>query len=128
MIWTALAAVGNAARKVPWQVWTVLGILLTAWMWGNHRYSQGIEDERDRWEQAAAEAQKRADKATLDAGEQRATDTIRNTEAERARDEAIDTATPGQAPDDANRALACARLRASGQHATAASAGCGSGN
>ncbi|MBX7459570.1 hypothetical protein [Qipengyuania huizhouensis] len=106
MIWTALAAVSSVAKRIPWQVWAILGILLTAWIFGNHRYSQGVDDERDRWEAEQEAAKDKADKATLDAGEKRAIDTIRNTEAERARDEA--TATGGRIGRD------CERLRQAG--------------
>lgn len=123
MIWTALIAARSFLAKIPWQVWAVAAVLLSAWLWGNHRYEQGVDHERARWEAAAAKAQKRADKATVTAGEQRAADTIRNHDADTARKEAINAS-----PDDPYRALACHRLHAAGQHAAAAEAGCGSSN
>lgn len=63
MIWTALATVGNVARKVPWQVWAVLGILVTAWVWGNHRYDAGYDARSEEYRQAALEAVQKARKA-----------------------------------------------------------------
>ena len=106
MIWTAFAAVSEFLKRVPWQVWAIAAILVTAWVWGNHRYSQGVDDERDRWEARQAEAKERGGKATVTAGDQRATDTIRNTEAERARNEA--TVDGGRIGRD------CERLRQAG--------------
>lgn len=45
MIWTVLTAIGSFTRRVPWQVWAILGALATAWFWGNSRYNEGREDE-----------------------------------------------------------------------------------
>lgn len=118
MIWTALLAARSFLAKIPWQVWLLAAVLLTGWLWGNHRYDQGVDRERARWEAAAAKAKARADAATLTAGEQRATDTIRNTVAERARTDAI-----AANPDDPRLGLNCQRLRAAGLDAPAACAG-----
>lgn len=41
MIVSALLAARAFLAKLPWQLWVVLAVLLTAWLWGNHRYSQG---------------------------------------------------------------------------------------
>lgn len=106
MIWALLTTVRGFLAKIPWQVWLVLAVLLSAWLWGNHRYDQGVDRERGRWEAAAAEAKARANASTITAAERRSTDTIRNTEAERARTDAI-----AANPDDPYRALACQRLR-----------------
>lgn len=124
MIWALLTTARGFLAKIPWQVWLVLAVLLSAWLWGNHRYDQGVDRERGRWEAAAAKAKARANASTITAAERRATDTIRNTEAERARNEAIDQATPGIAPDDANRRLACQRMRQARPDFDAAAAGC----
>src|SRR5690349_48528 len=88
--------------RVPWQVWAAAAVLLTAWLWGNHRYAQGEAAEKSRWELAAAVAKAKADKATVAAADKRAADTIINTIAQEARNVAIAAAEPGQAPDDAN--------------------------
>lgn len=84
-------------------------------------YCQGRSDgkhaERAKWEAAAAAAKARADKATVTAGQQRAIDTIRNHDLEKARTDAI-----AQNPNDPRRALNCERLRQAGIDAT--SAGC----
>lgn len=43
--------------RVPWQIWLIAAALVSAWLWGNHRYSQGVHTERARWEAIAAKAQ-----------------------------------------------------------------------
>ena len=50
MFLAALTAARAFAAKLPWQIWAALGIILSAWLWGNHRYSQGVHDERAKWE------------------------------------------------------------------------------
>lgn len=95
-------------KRVPWQAWLVLALLLAAWLYGNHRYGEGRADERAKWEAAQAKAKARADKATVSAGESRARDTIRNHEAEKARTDAIDDS------PDPRLGLNCERLRQAG--------------
>lgn len=124
MIFTFLTAARAFLSHVPWQLWAALTVVIVAWMWGNHRYSQGEQAEKSRWELAAAVAKERAGEATVGAAEKRATDTIVNTIAEEARNAAIAAAEPGQAPDDANRRLACERLSRSRPDFDAAAAGC----
>lgn len=127
MIWTALSAAGAFLRRMPWQVWAIALALLCAFLWGRHQYSEGRADERAKWEAAAAKARARAEQANATAAESRIQDIVRNIDLERARNDAIDKAIPtgtSQAPDAANRALGCARLRQAGQHAAAAKAGC----
>lgn len=106
MIWTALLAARSFLAKVPWQAWAIAAVLATGWFYGNHRHSQGIADERARWVAMQAEAKAVADEATIEAAGQRTTDTIRNTEAERIRNEA--TISGGRIGRD------CARLRQAG--------------
>lgn len=128
MIWTALLAARSFLAKIPWPVWAIAAVLLTGWLYGNHRYSEGVADERAKWEAAAAKARAKAESANATAAETRIQDIVRNIDMERARNDAIDKAipagSPSTAPDAANRALGCQRLRASGQHAAAAKAGC----
>lgn len=118
MILLKLRAVWALLKRVPWQVWLVVAVALTALLWGNHRYSEGRADERAKWEAAMADARAKAEEANAASAEMRIEDIVKNIEAERARNEAIDQAipagSPSQAPDAANRALACARLRAAG--------------
>lgn len=118
MILLKLRAVWALLKRVPWQVWLVAAVALTAILWGNHRYSEGRADERAKWEAAIAKARAKAEEANAASAEMRIEDIVKNIEAERARNEAIDQAipagSPSQAPDAANRALACARLRAAG--------------
>lgn len=94
-------------------------------------YCQGRSDgkaiEKAKWEKAQQDAKARAETANATAAESRIQDIVRNIDLERARNDAIDKAEPAgtsAAPDAANRALGCQRLRASGQHAAAAKAGC----
>lgn len=67
MILAKLLALRSFLSRVPWQVWAALGIVLSAWAWGNHRYGEGVEDERARWEAKIAAAEKQARKAERDA-------------------------------------------------------------
>ena len=115
MIWTALLSARAFLAKVPWQVWAVAAVLLSAWLWGNHRYSQGWDAREAKYEAQAAKDKARADAATVEAGEQRAADTIRNHDLDTARKEAINAN-----PDNPRRALNCERLRQAGLDAAAA--------
>lgn len=74
MIALGLARVMGFLRAVPWQAWLVLAVLLTAWLWGNHRYSQGYAASEAKHAAIATRAIARARKAdaaaqaTVDAG------------------------------------------------------------
>lgn len=114
MIFLYLKASREFLARIPWQVWMVAAVLLTGWLWGNHRYGEGVDAERGRWEASQAAAMVKADKATAKAGEQRAKDTVANTQAEKERTDAILAN-----PDDPRRALTCERLRAAGIDASA---------
>lgn len=114
MILLKLRAVWALLKRVPWQVWLVAAVALTALLWGNHRYSEGRGDERAKWEAAMADARAKAEEANAASAEMRIEDIVKNIEAERARNEAIDQAEPDTAPDDANRRLGCERLRQAG--------------
>ena len=125
MIWTALSAAGGFLKRLPWPVYAALAIVLCAFLWGRHQYSEGVSDERAKWEAAAAKARARAETANATAAESRIQDIVRNIDMERARNDAIDKAIPAgtsAAPDAANRALACRRLREAGINAP--SSGC----
>lgn len=74
MIWTALLSARAFLAKVPWQLWAAMAVLLTAWLWGNHRYSQGYAASEAKHAAIAAQAVAQARKAdaaaqtTVDAG------------------------------------------------------------
>lgn len=91
--WLGVAA--RFARSVPWQVYAALAIIATAWLWGNHRYSQGVADE-------AADRDAAIAAAVLDAieAERAAQAAFEASEAERQADtadlrEAVDEAPEG---------------------------------
>lgn len=115
MIWSGFLAARAFAAKVPWQVWAAVGILLAAWIWGNHRYSAGVHVERARWEAAAAAAKARADKATVKAADKRAADTVKLKTAAKERTDAINAN-----PANPHRGLDCERVRKAGLDASAA--------
>lgn len=106
---TWLLAIGGFLKRVPWWAYAAAAVLFAGWCYGNARYYDGRADELAKWEAAAAKAKARADKATVTASEQRATDIIRNTTIERARTDAI-----AKNPDDPRLGLNCARLRQAG--------------
>lgn len=56
MLLAGLTFVRGFLSRLPWQVWAALGIVLSAWLWGNHRYSQGVHHERAKWEELVAKA------------------------------------------------------------------------
>ena len=114
MIWTALSAAGALLKRLPWPVYAIALALLCAFLWGRHQYSEGRSDERAKWEAAAAKAKARAETANATAAESRIQDIVRNIDLERARNDAIDKAEPGKAPDDASVRLNCQRLRQAG--------------
>lgn len=51
----ALTALG-ILKRVPWQVWLVVAVLATGWFYGNHRYAEGVADEREARAKIVAEA------------------------------------------------------------------------
>lgn len=63
MIGMFLLKLNALAKAVPWQVWLVLAVLLTAWLWGNSRYNDGVEDTHAEYARAAAQAVENARKA-----------------------------------------------------------------
>ena len=63
MIWTALATVGNVARKVRLWVYVAIAALVAIWLWGNSRYDAGYEARSEEYRQAALEAAQKARKA-----------------------------------------------------------------
>lgn len=115
---TWVLAIGGFLKRLPWWVYAAAGVLLVGWLYGNARYDEGRADERAKWEAAAAKAKARADAATVDAAGQRAADTIRNADLERARNDAISAN-----PDDPRLGLNCQRLRAAGLDTPPACAG-----
>ena len=56
MITAYLAPALAFLKRVPWQVWLVLAVLLTGLLWGNHRYSQGVADTEAKYAAIAAQA------------------------------------------------------------------------
>jgi hypothetical protein len=116
MIGLVLSRVITLTRAVPWPVWLALAVLLTGWIYGNHRYAEGTQAERARWEARAAIAKAEADAATITAAETRATDTERNRADDQAR---MDAARTG-----GRRAANCERLRQARPDFDAAAAGC----
>ena len=48
------------AKRIPWQLWAVLALLAAGWIYGNHRYAEGRDDERAKWERVVEEAEDRA--------------------------------------------------------------------
>lgn len=50
MLWTIATAALGYLRRIPWQAWLVLAVVVSAWLWGNARYADGRNDERNRQE------------------------------------------------------------------------------
>lgn len=63
MILQFLAPIGAFLKRVPWQVYAALAIILTAWAWGNHRYSEGVADNEAKHAEIARKAAEKARKA-----------------------------------------------------------------
>lgn len=63
MIWAFFTAIGGFLKRVPWQAWLVLAVLLTAILWGNHRYAQGYAASEAKHAAIAAQAVAQARKA-----------------------------------------------------------------
>lgn len=110
MIWTALAAAGGLLKRIPWPVWAIAAVLLTGLLWGNHRYSQGVADERDAWEQKIEDGKLAAVKTDTAADVRKAGQAATIATDSNARKEAIANA-PADQTDAPGRALACQRLR-----------------
>lgn len=113
MIWTALLTARSFLAKIPWPVWAIAAVLLTGWLYGNHRYSEGYDDREAEYAAARAKAVEQARTTDRKASDRRAADATRLTNDSNARKEAIDNAEP-DTTDAAGRALACQRLRAAG--------------
>lgn len=47
-------------RAIPWQVWLVAAGLLTGWLYGNHRYGEGVEDTDAKYAVARAKTVEKA--------------------------------------------------------------------
>lgn len=60
MIWATILKAGAVLQRVPWQVWAALAIVLVAWLWGNHRYSQGYDDRSAEYAEIARKAAEKA--------------------------------------------------------------------
>lgn len=63
MIGMFLLKLNALAKAVPWQVWALLFALAVAWLWGNSRYNDGVDDTRAEYARAAAQAVENARKA-----------------------------------------------------------------
>lgn len=101
-----LAAALAFLKRIPWQVWLVLAVALTAWLWGNHRYNEGYAARTAEYEAAQIEAAKRTRAADEAADTQRTADNTRNT----ADDDARTNAAAAGGRTGAN----CERLRQAG--------------
>ena len=55
MLVFALAA-WKFLRSIPWQAYGIAVLLAAAWLYGNHRHAEGVQDERARWDAKVAEA------------------------------------------------------------------------
>lgn len=118
MILAKLLPIWGLIKRVPWQVWCGIAVVLTAWLWGNYREAEGRADERAAWEQKVEDLQKRLDDAMQAASEE---DTKTEADinagiAERRKE--LDNATadlPDQGLTDRQRARACAELRRQGR-------------
>lgn len=60
MILSWLAPVLAFLKRVPWQVWCGIAVVLTAWVWGNHREAEGRAEERREIAAELAEAKQEA--------------------------------------------------------------------
>ena len=71
-----LAVAMRVLKSVPWQLYAAGALLLAWWFYGNHRYAEGRDDERAKWERVVEEAEDRAaaaERAAQAAHEQRET-------------------------------------------------------
>lgn len=104
MIYTALLAARSFLAKIPWQIWLVLAVLISAWLWGNHRYVQGRDDLEAEYAAARAQAVAKARKAdgvateTAEAGK-----ALSEAEIERGREAAEGAPDPWKAATEAMR-------------------------
>lgn len=60
---TWLLAIPGLLKRVPWPVYALVGGLLAAVLWGNHRYAQGYDASEAKHARAAAQAVAQARKA-----------------------------------------------------------------
>lgn len=104
MIWTALGAAGGFFKRIPWQVWLVVAVVLSAWLWGNHRYAQGEAAVEARYAAARAQAvaqARKADAVAVDTAQ--AGKAASEAEIERGRDAAEKSDDPWKAATEAMR-------------------------
>lgn len=67
MILSWLAPIGAFLKRVPWQVWCGIAVVLACWVWGNYREAQGRADERAEIAAELAQAEKEAVRESLEA-------------------------------------------------------------
>jgi hypothetical protein len=104
MIWTAITAARAFLSKIPWQVWLVAAVLLTGFLWGNHRYSEGRADVEAEYAAARAKALAQARKADATARDTVDRDkALSGAEIERGREAAADADDPWKAATEAMR-------------------------
>jgi hypothetical protein len=89
----------------------LVGVLLVGWAIHHHGYSAGLKHERAKWEAAAAKLQAQNTKAQAAADAQRATDTATVTASAKGRSDAIQ-AGADEAPSATQHRADCQRLRA----------------
>lgn len=71
---TWIAAALAFAKRIPFWAYGIAALLLAGWLYGNHRYAEGRDDERAKWERVVEEAEDRAaaaERAAQAAHEQR---------------------------------------------------------
>lgn len=52
MISTVFTFLISLAKKIPWQLWLLAGVILLFWLWGNFQYSQGAKKVQGDWNAA----------------------------------------------------------------------------
>lgn len=67
MIWTALTVARGFLAKIPWQLYGIAALIAVAWFYGNHRYAEGVEDERAERDKVIAAAVLKAVEAEREA-------------------------------------------------------------
>lgn len=122
MTYAAAAASGaikiwRFLKKIPWQVYVVIGVCLLIWQYGERRYEDGVADERARVIAANIKKERARIAREMEAATEDAeTKTVgEQTIAERRKE--LDNATaniPDQGLTDRQRARVCAELRRQG--------------